>query len=407
LTLRLRGSSALSYGRAYTLNVSRAYIVGSIMVSIEGISTRHTAKVRLALAIALACVTATRAGLACVSGINLYNPNAALACNVPDFCYQRGEWPAELNQPLPFGYADSAKDVFQVFHSNHAGIYKDSFPYNLICNIPQEPLNRSMLSAGQPFQHAALSACFVPCLQRTAFLEVAPADLFDSSAFENFSGVCSGDSIDAATGTERFRSGCLWNVLLCHQTEIPFTSTLNQGCGTRNSPTAVKVLPMVVTENQPNLDSALHGRKPSASFRNLERERSGIKANARAGFPAMRFLWFRLSVVCFGNDGSGRTYEIGRQAGQFTHISVGQVMQGDRVLNTLPARYFGSLVESNNISRARFIKRGDVLAINGKFDLERDGGFHSGIIPENVIYDNLPPLLLPSINEGVSVATEF
>ena len=188
---------ASSYGLASLFNVSNGDIVRSDIVSIMRIAASNTAKHRLRGSVGLVHMpTATRAR--CITSVNRFNPDAALAGHVSDLGEQRCERPSMHDQSLLPGAFDPCPDAFEVFNGNRPGGHFQGFTDNPIGHIPEQPINRSLFLARQPFQEPSLVAALVPCgLKIAALFESALSNLFDRPAVESFSGVDSSNADDA------------------------------------------------------------------------------------------------------------------------------------------------------------------------------------------------------------------
>jgi len=166
------------------------------------IAANNTAKRRLRGSVGLIHMpTATRAR--CITSINRFNLDATLAGHVPDLCEHRCERPSVHDQSLLFGAFDPCADAFEVFNGNRPGGHFQGFTNNPVGHIPEQPINRSLLFARQPFQEPSLVAALVPCgLKIAALFESALSNMFDRPAVESFAGVDSSNADDTRIDTD-------------------------------------------------------------------------------------------------------------------------------------------------------------------------------------------------------------
>src|SRR6266511_2458278 len=214
------------------------------------IATDDAAKRRLRGSVGLVHVPAAALARR-VPGVNRFNLNAVFARNVRDLQEEGRERPPVVNQSLLLRDSDSGPDTFEVFDGNRPGLRFQGFTDNPVRHIPEQPINRSLLFARQPFQEPSLAAALVPCgLKISALFESALSNVLDNSAVESFAGVDSGDADDARIKTDHRVTLRVGNLLRDDQMQIPYLALEGNGGGRLDLPRPVEILPVVVGANQ-------------------------------------------------------------------------------------------------------------------------------------------------------------
>jgi hypothetical protein len=373
---------ASSYSDAFGRGVPQPNIVRSVVIGVMRVATGQTEELGLTLAIALVAVTAARASATGVPRIARFNPHTHLTGDVRELGEQGRERPAVMDKASLLGNPNPVTNAFQVFDHDHARPRFDSLSHDAIGDVPQLPIHRAFLPTRQPFQQSPLRAsALVPFrfgFERTPLFESAESQLADAPAFENFAGADSRNLPHARIDADRVGARRVGNLIVNDKAKIPVTLLLHERGGVGNLPTAVKVLLMVSSKDQPDFDAPAFGRESGFSLFNLERERSGIGANPCCFLPAVCFCRLRLSFVGFGDDSASRADEVRWQGGQFADRLVSEVMERDRVANTLRKSDAGSLIQGFRIGGASQVKGEGVTLADFQFNLEGDGGLHLG-----------------------------
>ena len=160
-------------------------------------ATANTNKNSLTFAIGFVAVAALVASPRRVASINRVYLDAALAGYVLDLQEERRKRPSVVNQSLLFGDLDSRSNAFEVFDSYCSRAVFQGFIHDLVGYVPEQPFNRSLLFARQPFQKPPLIAALAPCgLKIAALFESALSNVFDNSAFKNLASAGRDDAND-------------------------------------------------------------------------------------------------------------------------------------------------------------------------------------------------------------------
>jgi hypothetical protein len=131
---------------------------------------------------------ATSAGR--VAGVNRFDLDAVFAGDMPDLQKERGERPPVMNQALLFGDPDPVPNALEVFDGYRPRAGLQGLVHDPVGHIPEQPFDRSLLFARQPFQKPSLIAALVPCgLKITALSESPLSNVLDNSAVEDLAGV--------------------------------------------------------------------------------------------------------------------------------------------------------------------------------------------------------------------------
>src|SRR5262245_44094352 len=114
-------------------------------------ATTNTNKNALTLPIGAVAVPALVAGPRRVTGVNMFKLDTVLARNVRDLQEERRERPSVVNQSLLFGNPDPGSNALEVFDDYRPGAGLQGFINDSVGHIPEQPINRSLLFARQPF----------------------------------------------------------------------------------------------------------------------------------------------------------------------------------------------------------------------------------------------------------------
>jgi hypothetical protein len=293
------------------------------------IAANDTAKCRLRGSVGLVHMpAATSAGR--VAGVNRFYLDALFAGHMPDLQKERGERPPVMNQALLFGHPDPVPNALEVFdrYRPRAGLQR--LVHDPICHIPEQPFDRSLLFARQPFQKPSLIAALVPCgLKITALSESSLSNALDNSAVEDLAGVDSGNSDDAGIDADHAVALRVGNVFCDDQMQIP-VSVFVGDCGSRlDLLRPVEIWPVVIGENQADSRPAVERGERGVFLIEFYCQGAGVVAHRRHPLPAVVF--FRVPLVSFRHDTAGGANEIGRQLRHHTHVLIGDVVKGDRV----------------------------------------------------------------------------
>ncbi len=175
-------------------------------------ATANTIKNTLALPVSGVAVTALVTSPGRVAGVNRFDPDAMFAPDVPNFGEQRRERPPVVNQPLLFGDSDPRPNALKIFDHYRPRAGFQGFVHDLVGHVPEQPIDRSLLFARQPFQEPSLVSALVPCgLKIAALFESALSNVLDNSALENLPSADRGDPDDTRIDADprlTLRSGC-------------------------------------------------------------------------------------------------------------------------------------------------------------------------------------------------------
>src|SRR5262245_7582174 len=320
-------SRASSYGLASLFNVSNGDIVRSDIISIMRIAANNTAKRRLRGSVRLVHMpTATPAR--CIPSINRFNLDAALAGHVPDLGEQRCERPSVHDQSLLFGAFDPCADASEVFNRNCPGGHFQGFTNNPVGHIPEQPINRSLLFARQPFQEPSLVAALVLCgLKIAALFESALSNMFDRPAVESFAGVDSSNADDTRIDADHAITLRVRNAPGDDQVQIPDSTFAGNRSRWFNFPFPVEVLPMVVGENQVNPGSAVKRGQRGVLLVEFDCQRSGVISHRRCFLPSVTL--FFVSFVRLRDHIASGANEICWKLSDVSHVPIGNVMKRD------------------------------------------------------------------------------
>jgi len=261
-------------------------------------ATPNTKKNSLTLPIGVLAVPALVAGSGRVTSINSFKLDTLLARNVCDFQEERREWPSVVNQSLLFGHPDSGSNALEIFDDYRSGAGLQGFINDPVGHIPEQPINRSLLFARQPFQEPSLVSALVPCgLKIAALFESALSNVFDNSALENFAGTGRGYTNYSGIHTNARTTLSVWNILCDDQMQIP-DSTFARDCGRwLDFPRPVEILLVVIGEDQLNSGSAVKSTQRSVLLIEFDCQGSSVVSHRRSLFPTMALFFF--SLVCF------------------------------------------------------------------------------------------------------------
>ena len=228
------------------------------------IATNNTAKSRLRGSVGFIHMSAATSARR-VPGINRFNLNAMSARNVRHLQEERGERPSVVNQSLLLRNFDSRPDALKVFDNYRPRASFQGLVNDLVGHIPEQPLNRSLLFARQPFQEPSLVAALVPCgLKIAALFKSALSNVFDNSALESFARVDRGNANDAGINADHLRLRRIGNVFCGDQMQIPGSAFARDAGRRFNLPRPVEILPVVIGEDQATL--ALPSRVVSVAY---------------------------------------------------------------------------------------------------------------------------------------------
>jgi hypothetical protein len=125
--------------------------------------TTNTYKNSLALAIGAVAMPALMASLGRVACVNRLDLDTLFTRNVREFQEERRERPSVVDQSLLFSDLDPRSNAFEVFDCYRPGANFQSFVHDPVRDIPEQPLNRSLLFARQPLQEPSLISALAPC----------------------------------------------------------------------------------------------------------------------------------------------------------------------------------------------------------------------------------------------------
>src|SRR5688572_6631995 len=132
-----------------------------------------------------------------------------------------------LNQSLLLSNSEATTDALQVLNRNRRTIAIDCFTDYAVGDVPQLPLDRTMLLTRQPFERAPLVTAFtLPfrfSLETSALTEASATNLLDCPAGERLSRRSKSDAVDAAINSEHVSAGSVWDLLFSDEVQIPHT----------------------------------------------------------------------------------------------------------------------------------------------------------------------------------------
>jgi hypothetical protein len=341
--------------------------------------TTNTNKNSLALAIGTVAMPTLMASLGSIASVNRLDLDTMFTRNVREFQEERRERPSVVDQSLLFSNLDPRSNAFEVFDGYRPGANFHSFVHDPVRYIPEQPLNRSLLFARQPLQEPSLISALVPCgLKIAALFESALSNVLDNPALENLACAGRGDADDTRIYADARVTIRVGNIFCNDQMQIP-DSTFVGDCGCRlDPPRPAEILPVVVGENQVNLDSAAESSQRGVFLIEFDCQRSSVVPHRRCLFPPVMFVF--ISLVRFRNHVASRANEIGRKFRHFPYVSIGDVVKRDRAKDFLLEGNLRGVVERNCVG---FLSIGDRLRnllSCLKFYLQRDSYPHVGNI---------------------------
>jgi len=338
-------------------------------------ATPNTKKNSLTLPIGALAVPALVAGSGRVTSINSFKLDALLARNVRDLQEERRERPSVVNQSLLFGHPDSGSNALEVFDDYRPRASLQGFINDPVCHIPEQPINRSLLFARQPFQEPSLASALVPCgLKIAALFESALSNVLDNSALENLARAGRGYTNDPGIDANARITLRVWNILCNNQMQIP-DSTFARDCGRwLDFPRPVEILPVIVGEDQLNSGSALKRAQRGVLLIESDCQRSSVVSHRRCLFPSVALIFF--SLVNFRNYIASGANKISRKFRHLAHITISKVVKRDRIKDFLLKGNLRSVIEGYDIGFLRLRKRQRSLFIRLKFYLQRKSRLH-------------------------------
>jgi hypothetical protein len=97
---------------------------------------------------------ATSAGR--VAGLNRFDLDPVFAPDMPDLQKERGKRPPVMNQALLFGDPDPVPNALVIFDGYCPRLGLQRLVHDPVGHIPEQPFDRSLLFARQPFQKPSL-----------------------------------------------------------------------------------------------------------------------------------------------------------------------------------------------------------------------------------------------------------
>jgi len=342
------------------------------------IATNNTAKCRLRGSVGFIHMsTATCARR--IAGVNRFDLNAVPARNVRGFQEERREGPAVVNQALLLSDPDSRPNALKVFDGNRPGINFQGFVNDLVRHVPEQPINRPLLFARQPFQESSLISALVPCgLKIAALFESALSNVFDNSAVESLAGVDCGDANDPRIDADHAVTLRVGDVLCDDQMQIPDSAFAGDGGSRLDSPCPVEILPVVVGEDQLDSHSAVERGQRGVLLIDFDRQSAGVISHRRRFFPAVMF--FFVSLVRLRNHAASGASEIGGKFSYLSDVPISDVVKRDRIKDFLLKGDLRSVIERDHVGLLCLRKRLRSLPGRLKFYLQRDSRLHIGVI---------------------------
>ena len=340
-------------------------------------ATPNTKKNSLTLPIGALAVPALVAGPRRVTSVYSFKLDTLLARNVRDLQEERRERPSVVNQSSLFGHPDSGSNALEIFDDYRPGAGLQGFINDPVCHIPEQPINRPLLFARQPFQEPSLASALVPCgLKIAALFESALSNVLDYSALENLAGTGRGYTNDPGIHTNARITLSVWNILCDDQMQIP-DSPLARDCGRRlDFPRPVEILPVVIGEDQVNSDSAAKRGQRGVLLIEFYCQRSSVVSHRRCLFPSVALFFF--SLVSFRNYIASGANEIGGKLCHLSYVTISDVVKRDRVKGLLLEGNLRSVIEGDHIRFLRIGKRLRSLFSHLKFYLQRESRVHIG-----------------------------
>jgi len=307
----------------------------------------------------------------------MFKFDAMLARNVRDLQEERRERPSMVNQSLLFGHPDPVPNPLEVFDCYRPGAGLQGFINDPVGHIPEQPINRSLLFARQPFQEPSLASTLVPCgLKIAALFESALSNVFDDSALENLARAGRGYTNDPGIDADPRITLRVWNILCNNQMQIP-DSTFARDCGRwLDFPRPVEILPVVIRENQLNSGSSVKSAQCNVLLIEFDCQRSSVVSHRRLLFPTMALIFF--SLVCFRNYVASGASEIGWKFRQLSYVPISEMVKRDRVKDLLVEGNLRSVIERNHIGSLRLTKSLRGLLGSLKFYLQGNSRLHTG-----------------------------
>ena len=330
----------------------------SVEIRIRFMSTANTNENTLTLPVGGVAVPAFVASLGRVTSVNRFNLDAMFAGDMLDFGKERRERPSVVDQALLFGNPDPVSNALKVFDDYRPRVGFQGFIHDLVGHIPEQPINRSLLFARQPFQEPSLVSALVPCgLKIAALFESALSNVLDNSALENLAGAGRGDTDDTgidANGSVALRVG---NILCGDQMQIPGLTFAGDVGSRLDLPRSVEVLPVVARKDQVDSNSACKRGQRGVLMIDLYCQSASVVSHRRRIFPLV--VDGLISLVSFGHNAAGRANEIGGKLRQLTHVLISDVVKSDGVKDPLFKGDIRGVVERNIVTppNARLAKR--------------------------------------------------
>ena len=340
-------------------------------------ATTNTNKNTLALAIGFVAVPALVASPGCVASVNRLHPDAALTCKVRNLQKERRKRPSVMDQSLLFSDSNPRSNASEVFNGDCSRAGFQGFVNDPVGHIPEQPFNRSLLFARQPFQKPSLISALVPCgLKISALFESSLSNVFDNSTFENLACTGRGDTNNPRIDADMRIALRLGNILGDDQMQIP-DSTSAGDCGRwLDFPCSVEILPMVVRQDQVDSGSAVKRAERGVFLVEFEAQRSGVVAHRRCLFPSV--MLFFISLVGLRNHIASRANEIGRKFRRLSYIAICGVVKCDGVEDFFLESNPRSVIERNHVSFLSLGQRLRGLCGRLKFYLQSESCLHIG-----------------------------
>jgi hypothetical protein len=341
--------------------------------------TTNTYKNSLALAIGAVAMPALMASLGRVACVNRLDLDTLFTRNVREFQEERRERPSVVDQSLLFSDLDPRSNAFEVFDCYRPGANFQSFVHDPVRDIPEQPLNRSLLFARQPLQEPSLISALVPCgLKIAALFESALSNVLDNSALENLACAGCGDADDTRIYADARVTIRVGNIFCNDQMQIP-DSTFMGDCSCRLvPPRPAEILPVVVGEDQVKLDSAAESSQRGVFLIEFDCQRSSVVPHRRGIFPPVMFVF--ISLVRFRNHVASRANEVGRKLRHFPYASIGDVVKRHRAKDVLLEGNVRGVVERHCVCFLSLGERLRNLLSYLKLYLQRDSYSHVGNI---------------------------
>src|SRR6266508_4209892 len=291
-------------------------------------TTANTFENTLTLPVGAVAMPAFVASLGRVTSVCRFNLDAVFTGDMPDYGKERRERPCVVDRSLLFGNLDLVSNALKVFDHYRPRAGFQGFVHDLVGHVPEQPIDRSLLFARQPFQEPSLVSALVPCgLKIAALFESALSNVLDNSALENLPGADRGDPDDTRIDADPRLTLRVGNIFSGDQMQIP-CATFAKDRGSRfDLPRPVEILPVVVGENQIDSNSHVEGRESGKFLPDLNRQGAGVVTHRRRFFPAV--VNSLIALVRLRDDTAGGTDEIRRQFRQLPHVSIGDVVKGD------------------------------------------------------------------------------